>query len=95
MFAIHIYYYCRLAAEKRIVDLQSLVDETFQQFALDDSEDDFDDGECPAAVEPVNSPYQSGSHPILSLPDWQELRGPLKTYSSSPTLTKFNSISLN
>lgn len=34
----------RLAAEERIASLQSLLDETFQQFALDDSEDeDFDD----------------------------------------------------
>ena len=30
----------RIAAEERINDLQSLVDQTFQQFALDDSEDD-------------------------------------------------------
>ena len=35
----------RVAAEQQIRDLQSLIDETFQQFALDDSEeDDFDDG---------------------------------------------------
>ena len=30
----------RLAAEERAHDLQRLVDETFQQFGLDDSEDD-------------------------------------------------------
>lgn len=30
----------RVAAEERISDLQTLVDQTFQQFALDDSEDD-------------------------------------------------------
>ena len=38
-----LYYYCsnyRLAAEERINSLQHLVDETFQQFALEDSEDD-------------------------------------------------------
>lgn len=32
--------YDRLAAEERATSLQSLVDETFQQFALEDSEDD-------------------------------------------------------
>ena len=31
---------CRLAAEERINGLQQIVDETFQQFALEDSEDD-------------------------------------------------------
>ena len=30
----------RLAAEERASGLQTLVDETFQQFALEDSEDD-------------------------------------------------------
>jgi hypothetical protein len=30
----------RLAAEERVSGLQQLVDETFQQFTLDDSEDD-------------------------------------------------------
>ena len=34
---------CRLAAEERVKDLQGLIDETFSQFALDDSEDDFED----------------------------------------------------
>ena len=95
---VYVDFLYRLAAEKRIADLQSLVDETFQQFALDDSEDDFDDGECPAAVEPVDTSlsYQRGSFPILSLPDWHELRKPLKTCSSTPTLTKLNSaIKLN
>lgn len=33
----------RLAAEDQIHGLQSLVDQTFQQFALDDSDDDFDE----------------------------------------------------
>lgn len=33
--------YKRLAAEDQIHTLQAVIDETFQQFALDDSEDDF------------------------------------------------------
>ena len=35
--------FTRLAAEEQIRDLQGLIDETFKQFALDDSEDDFED----------------------------------------------------
>ncbi len=31
----------RLAAEEQVHDLQELIDETFKQFALDDSEDDY------------------------------------------------------
>lgn len=84
----------RIAAEQRITDLQSLVDETFQQFALDDSEDDidFEESDCtiPAAtVESMLFPYHRASQPLLSLPT-QPLgyRLPLKTYLSSPTLTK-------
>lgn len=34
----------RLAAEERIQDLQWLIDDTFVQFAIDDSEDDFEEG---------------------------------------------------
>ena len=33
----------RLAAEEQIQGLQGLIDETFKQFALDDSEDDFEE----------------------------------------------------
>ena len=33
----------RVAGEHQIRELQRLIDETFQQFALDDSEDDFED----------------------------------------------------
>lgn len=32
--------FCRLAAENRIIDLQQLVEQTFQQFALEDSEEE-------------------------------------------------------
>ena len=35
----------REAGERHIRDLQLLIDDTFQQFALDDSEDDFEDGD--------------------------------------------------
>lgn len=35
-------YMSRVAGEQQIRELQCLIDETFQQFALDDSEDDFD-----------------------------------------------------
>lgn len=35
----------RVAGEHQIRELQRLIDETFQQFALDDSEDDFEDGD--------------------------------------------------
>ena len=34
-----------MAGEHQIRELQRLIDETFQQFALDDSEDDFEDGD--------------------------------------------------
>ena len=33
----------RLSAEERIQDLQWMIDETFGQFAIDDSEDDFEE----------------------------------------------------
>ena len=36
---------CRVASEQQIRELQRLIDDTFQQFALDDSEDDFEDGD--------------------------------------------------
>ena len=75
---------CRLAAEQRISDLQTLVDETFQQFALDDSEDDFDESTSPA-VESTSFQYALGSHPLLHLPI--EHKVPLKTYLSSPLIT--------
>ena len=32
-----------MAAEEQIQGLQGLIDETFKQFALDDSEDDFEE----------------------------------------------------
>lgn len=83
----------RLAAEQRITDLQNLVDETFQQFALDDSEDEFEDGEGSPAF---NSPgtVHRGSYPLLNMeytvPALKNLSSSLglKTYSSSPMLTK-------
>lgn len=34
-----------MAGEHQIRELQRLIDDTFQQFALDDSEDDFEDGD--------------------------------------------------
>lgn len=37
----------RVAGEHQIRELQRLIDDTFQQFALDDSEDDFEDGDSP------------------------------------------------
>lgn len=82
----------RIAAEQRIADLQSLVDETFRQFALDDSEDDFEESESfsSAAMDSMFLPYHRASQPLLSLTTNQPLgyRVPLKTYMSSPTLTK-------
>lgn len=79
----------RLAAEQRISDLQKLVDETFQQFALDDSEDDFEDGDSPLAGDSTLSAYDRGSYPLLNL-SGIDYGGPplLKAYSSSPALTK-------
>ena len=77
----------RLVAEQRIVELQNLIDETFQQFALDDSEDDFDEESPQDAT--IQFAYK-GSHPLLhSHPSPLGYRLPqLKPYSSSPALTK-------
>ena len=36
----------RVAGEHQIRELRQLIDDTFQQFALDDSEDDFDVEDC-------------------------------------------------
>ncbi len=77
---------CRIAAEQRISDLQNLVDETFQQFALDDSEDDFEDSDSPA-MDSKLYPYSRGSYPLLNF-GLLAYTPPLKTYLSSPTLTK-------
>lgn len=33
-------FHCRLATEEQVKGLQAMIDETFKQFALDDSEDD-------------------------------------------------------
>ena len=52
----------RLAAEAQIRDLQGLIDETFKQFALDDSEDDFED-DSEGSVS--NSDYGSTHMPLV------------------------------
>ena len=44
---------CRVAGEHQIRELQRLIDDTFQQFALDDSEDDFEDGESSLSLRGV------------------------------------------
>lgn len=46
----------RLAAEERIATLQALVDQTFQQFALDDSEDDEFDDDSVSETSPLQNP---------------------------------------
>lgn len=68
------YYYSfcidRLAAEGQIQGLQSLVDQTFQQFALDDSDDDFDEEEEVGGGS-LSSPFEedsfedTGQQPLL------------------------------
>ena len=62
----------RLAAEQRASGLQLLVDETFQQFALDDSEDDSYEGvsggsnvSTPPRETDNNSSFISHSEPSL------------------------------
>ena len=64
----------RLAAEEQVKGLQSMVDETFQQFALDDSEDDdlcdgtSDEGSTPNLLRrPLNGHIHTHSTPELSL----------------------------
>lgn len=75
----------RIAAEQRITDLQNLVDETFQQFALDDSEDDCDSS---SSID-FSIPHGRGSHPVLNFASLDlDFRTPLKTCLSSPLLTK-------
>ena len=39
-----------MASEQQIRELQRLIDDTFQQFALDDSEDDFEDGDSSSSL---------------------------------------------
>lgn len=80
------YIFYRVAAEHRIADLQHLVDETFRQFALDDSEDDFEESDSPPVADSLSFPYNRSSQPLLSLPT-MTYRAPLKAYLSSPTLT--------
>lgn len=59
------------------------MDETFQQFALDDSEDDFEDGDSPSALDSNTG----GS--LHNIPNFDHINTPaLKAYSSSPTLLK-------
>ncbi len=85
----------RIAAEQRIRDLQDLIDETFQQFALDDSEDEFEDENSPPLLDgsDIVSSFQynqQGSHPFLNLPATppnHKVLTALKQYSSSPALT--------
>lgn len=77
----------RIAAEQRISDLQNLVDETFQQFALDDSEDDFEESDSPPMADAMLFPYNRGSQPLLSLTTLHAYKAPLKTCISSPALT--------
>ena len=62
----HFFANCRLAGEERINDLQSLVDRTFQQFALDDSEDE--DGEDDFTSDGSNTDLimENGVEPCLS-----------------------------
>ena len=59
----------RVAAEDQVHGLQSLIDETFQQFALDDSEDDFfdfsDEGST-MNLEPTISNGHAHSTPALN-----------------------------
>ena len=64
----------REAAERQIRELQRIIDDTFQQFALDDSEDDFEEdsanGSVPslAGSDPPSShlsPPQLGHSPLL------------------------------
>lgn len=82
MYESNIIYFDRIAAEKRITDLQNMVDETFQQFSLDDSEDDCDSLDLDFLI-----PHGRGSHPVLNLASL-DFRTPLKTCLSSPLLTK-------
>ena len=49
----------RLAAEDQIHSLQTLVDDTFQQFALDDSEDDCTDDE--GSLSPFENSFEERS----------------------------------
>jgi hypothetical protein len=60
-------YTHRLAAEQRANGLQQLVDETFQQFALDDSEDDSYDELSSGSN--VSTPHQTEASPFISLPE--------------------------
>ena len=53
------YILYRLAAEDQIHSLQKLVDDTFQQFALDDSEDDCTDEE--GSLSPFEDSFEETS----------------------------------
>jgi hypothetical protein len=57
----------RLAAEQRANGLQQLVDDTFQQFALDDSEDDSYD-ELSSGSNASTPLHQTEASPFISLP---------------------------
>ena len=59
---------CRLAAEQRVAGLQQLVDDTFQQFALEDSEDD--------SFEEQSSTSDSGTPPHRTEPNTIPLPAP-------------------
>ena len=91
---------CRLAAEHRVHDLQNLVDETFQQFAIDDSEDEVVD-ETPPTVPSLSDLHNGGSEPLLDTSLDMSLAASLasikpysKAYSSSPSLNKYFSCEL-
>ena len=60
-------YTHRLAAEQRANGLQQLVDDTFQQFALDDSEDDSYD-ELSSGSNASTPLHQTEASPFISLP---------------------------
>ena len=57
-----------MAAEQRANGLQKLVDETFQQFALDDSEDDSYE-ELSSVSDTSTPPHQVDASPFISLPE--------------------------
>ena len=65
-------YSYRLAAEDQVQMLQAVVDETFRQFALDDSEDDFcevdsGDGSSLSSDSPRLANAKKGTGPIGAL----------------------------
>ncbi len=84
----------RLAAEHRVHDLQTLIDETFQQFALDDSDDGMGEEEAPPTVPDLADLQNGGSQPLLDL-SLDSTLAALKPYSSSPALDNYYSCDLS